>query len=80
MNIADTVYNFKTKYKEGFTEPEITELLKQFPNINQRFFDGALMGITCMRINDETVIYHCDIEKAIRCGLENRNLRLGEWD
>jgi len=43
-------------------------------------FNSALIGITCMRINDETVIYHCDIDKALRCGVENRNLRTWELD
>ena len=31
-----------------------------------------------MRINDETVIYHCDIDKALHRGVENRNLR--SWE
>lgn len=79
-DIREKVYNFKTKNKEGFIQSEIDALLKDYPNINMDKFNSALMGITCMRINDETVIYHCDIDKALRCGIENRNLRIEEWD
>ena len=79
-NIREKVYGFKTKNKEGFVKSEIDALLKDYPNINMDKFNSALMGITCMRINNETVIYHCDIDKALRCGIENRNLRGWEWD
>ncbi|NRB62855.1 MAG: hypothetical protein HRU40_07480 [Saprospiraceae bacterium] len=79
-NIRKKVYNFKTKNKEGFVQSEIDTLLKDYPNINIDKFNSALRGITCMMINDETVIYHCDIYKALRCGTENRNLRVWEWD
>jgi hypothetical protein len=79
-NIREKVYSFKTKNKEGFVQSEIDSLLKDYPDINMDKFNSALMGITCMRINDETVIYHCDIDKALRCGVENRNLRSWEWD
>jgi hypothetical protein len=77
-NIREKVYSFKTKNKEGFVQSEIESLLKDYPNINMDKFNSALMGITCMRINDETVIYHCDIDKALHRGVENRNLR--SWE
>lgn len=79
-NIEEKVYNFKTKYKEGFVKSEINSLLKDYPNINMDKFNGALMGITGMIINNELVTYHCDIHKALSCGLENRNLHIWEWD
>lgn len=79
-NIRKKVYNFKTKNKEGFIQSEIDTLLKDYPNININKFNDALMGITCMMVNDEIVTYHSDIEKALRCGVENRNLRSWEWD
>lgn len=74
------IIEFKTKNKEGFTKSEIQELLKQFPNINKEKFDNALTGITCMMKDGEIIIYHCDIELAIRCGLQNRNPTNLEWD
>ena len=79
-NIAEKVYDFKTKYKEGFTDSEIKTLLNSFPNINIEKFNDALEGNTCLVINKEIVRYHTDIEKALYCGLENRNLYSWEWD
>ena len=43
-------------------------------------FNDALMGNTCMVKDGKIVQYHCDIYKAIICGIENRGLRLSEWD
>jgi len=77
-NIEKKVYDFKTKNKEGFVQSEIDTLLKDYPNINMDKFNSALMGSTCMMIDNEIVMYHCDIEKALRCGVENRNLRTWE--
>lgn len=80
MNTQEKVYNYKTKNKEGFVQSEINDLLKSYPDINMEKFNDALYGITCMRIDNETVIYHCDVEKALNCGIENRNLYVNEWD
>lgn len=74
------VYGYKTKYPEGFIKREIEELLKDYPGIHMDKFNDALMGNTCMMRNNEVISYHCDIEKAIVCGTENRRLRSWEWD
>ena len=75
------VSEFKTKNEEGFTNDEMKELLKNnFEGINMDKFYNAMMGNTCMVIGDEIINYHCDVEKALRCGLENRDLTIGEWD
>ena len=55
--IGTKVYNFKTKYEEGFIKSEIDTLLKEYPNINIDKFDSALFGITCFRKNGEEIIY-----------------------
>lgn len=79
--LYDLVYNYPTKYKEGFIDDEQKELLKQFPNINMDKYYDALTGITCMRDDDgKFIIYHCDILTALRCGIENRNMTVTEWD
>lgn len=80
MNTKQKLDNFKTKYEEGFTESEIDLLLKDFPNINKEKFYNALNGTTGIVKNDEYLSYHCDIEKALVCGVENRNLYSYEWD
>lgn len=82
--IEDSVYNYKTKYKEGFTNVEIEEFLKKKYskfNINMDKFSDAMMGNTCMLSQEKEVInHHCDVYKALLCGLENRGLRNYEWD
>lgn len=80
MAIEERVNSFKTDSEWGFTSEEITILLKQYPGIDMDKFNSALMGVTCMSIDEKTRIYHCDIVKAIRCGVENRNLTVEEWD
>lgn len=78
--IGEKVNNFKTKYKEGFLESEIKELLKDYPNISMDKFNDALRGVTCHLTEEGIAIYPCDIEVALRCGLENRGLRQSEFD
>ena len=80
MNLQEKVFNYPTKYKEGFTHKEIEALLEEFPGVHRDKFDDALCGITCLIREEGFVIYHCDILSALRCGLENRDLKLEEWD
>ena len=80
MNIREKVYNYPTKHKEGFVKSKVDALLKKFPNIDMEKFNYALMGNTCMVKEGEIIQYHCDIEKALMCGIEKRKLRISEWD
>lgn len=80
QEIEDKVYGTRTKHKEGFTNKELELLLSEFPGINMDKVDNALTGITCMMKEDEIIIYHCDIVKAIVCGIENRELSVTEFD
>ncbi len=74
------VSNYPVNNKYGFTQEEILDLLKDFPTVNMDKFNNALMGNTCMMIDDELIQYHCDIDSALRCGIEDRELRIDEWD
>ena len=78
--LKNIVYNFPTKTKYGFIQSEIDDLIKDYPNINMDRFNDAMMGNTCMVLDNEIVIYHCDILKALRCGIENRDLTWEEFD
>ena len=78
--IQDKIYSYKTKHKEGFLQTEVDTLLIDYPDINMDKFNDALMGNTCMLKDDKIVQYHCDIYKALICGIENRGLTLNEWD
>lgn len=49
-----------------------------FPDINKEKF--ALFGNTCGLVYEGIVLYKWDIESAIICGLQNRNLTSTEWD
>lgn len=80
VSIKYHVYNFKTKYEHGFISEEIEEILKSYPKINMDKFNDALRGNTCMMRDGKIITYHCDIEKALYCGTENRDLTIDEWD
>lgn len=77
----EPIFNkFETNSKYGFTNSEIEELLKKFPEINMDKFNDAMFGNTCMVIDGETIKYHHDVRSALYCGIENRDQRIDEWD
>lgn len=78
--LEDKIFNYKTKYKHGFTTEEQEELLKTFPHIDRKVFNEAMGVHTVIEVNKEILTYHIDIYRAILCGLENRELRIEEWD
>ena len=80
MNLEKLVYDYPTKNKEGFTDSEQLELLKKFPDIDMEKYNKALGVVTCLVIDEETVIYHCDVLTALRCVTENRDMKSWEWD
>ena len=80
MNIKEKIYGYPTKYKEGFIQTEVDNLLKNYPNIDMDKFNSALMGNTCMVKNNEVIQYHCDILTALLCGIEKRDIHEYEWD
>jgi hypothetical protein len=80
IQLEKLVYNYKTRNEAGFTAAEEKELLKQFPNISMDKYYDAMRGNTCMMGEGGIITYHCDILKALICGLENRELTLSEWD
>jgi hypothetical protein len=68
MTITESVYSFKTKHPQGFTESEIEELLKQFP-VSMIWLQRYLFHDTKMEIDGETITYHCDIDRALNVGM-----------
>lgn len=78
--IREHVKSYKTKYEEGLISSEIEDILSHYPTINKDKFNNALRGITCMMRDNEMIIYKCDVELALHCGLENRGLRGYEFD
>lgn len=81
FDVQTFVYDYPTKNKQGFTPAEMKDIVEKFPfEINQEKFDDAMMGNTCMMIDNEMIIYHCDIVTALRCGAEDRVMHWWEWD
>ena len=58
------------------TDPDI---LKQL-NIKKDVYNKKSGVNTCMFIDGEVINYHCDVELAINCCLENRDKNIIEWD
>lgn len=73
------VFDYNTKYKEGFIKSEIEQLLEEL-NINERRFYKGLGVNTCMLIDGDVITYHTDILKGVVCAIENREQNSLEWD
>lgn len=80
MILSEYISKYPTKNKEGFVYLEILDLIKNFNPFNREKFEDALIGNTCLLINNEIIYYRWDVEKAVICGIENRNLKVYEWD
>lgn len=80
QQIESFVYDYKTKYEHGFLPDEVEDVRKHFGPLSDEKFDSALCGITCMMMEEKFVIYHCDIVKAVNCGVEDRDLTFEEFD
>lgn len=79
--VRERVYNFPTESEMGFTSKELETLTAEFPDLDKDKYNSALRGVTCMA-NDkgEMITYHCDVYKAICCGIQKRDLKGFEWD
>jgi len=78
--LEDLVYNYPTKYEEGFIGEEIKALSEQFPQTTYEKVCDKIGIVTCMVRDGKTVIYHCDVLTGLRCALENRDMTVWEWD
>ena len=77
--VRQIIENYPTKHKYGFIESEIDDILKQL-NIKKEDYNKKSGVNTCMLIDGEVINYHCDVELAINCCLENRDKNIIEWD
>ena len=78
--VFDLVYQYPTKHQLGFTNSEIEDILKNFPNINREYYEKAMTCLTCSMVDDEMVTYHSDVENALICGLKKTDLVGVKWD
>jgi hypothetical protein len=77
--LEDLVYNYPTKYEEGFTGREIIALSEHLGIAYEKVWD-KIGVVTCGVRGGQAVIYHCDVLTGVRCTLENRDMTLEEWD
>jgi hypothetical protein len=80
QEVRNYIFNFPTKYEQGFTNSEIYTVIEDFPPITHNEFFRVLGVNTVMVIGGETVTYACDIEKTLMACLEGRELNWWEVD
>ena len=80
IDLQKLVYEYPTKHKAGFLPDELKDIVSKFPKIHMNKFNDAMMGNTCAMIDNQLVIYPCDVLSALRCGTENRDQKIDEWD
>jgi hypothetical protein len=68
--LENKIYNFKTKYPQGFTSSELFELRLDFPQFTDDQINDEFMGDTCMMIDNEIIHYHCDVYRVFATLLE----------
>ena len=78
-NLELFIDTYKTKHKEGFTGNEIEFILEKYKIDKDKFYE-ALGVNTCMIIEGQIITYHCDVEKGLRCVIEDRDQNILEWD
>jgi hypothetical protein len=79
QKLQKKVFDYNTKYKEGFIKSEIEQLLEEL-NINERRFYKALGVNTCILVDGDVITYHTDILKGVVCAIDNREQNSLEWD
>lgn len=78
MQLTKTL-NYPTQYERGFTDEEISKVCEMY-GVDRNEFSEKLGCVTCAMEDMKILIYHCDVELAIRCCLEKRNQTAEEWD
>ena len=77
--VSEAVSKFPTKNKEGFTDNEIKQLCEMF-KIEEKKLNTALGTNTVIMIDGEIITYHSDVEMALICCVEHRDMNALEWD
>lgn len=86
MILEEILENNQPNHQYGYKQKEISDLINlvktHHPSFNTLKFENAMFGNTCMidESDKQIVYYPWDVKKALQCGIENRNLTVGEWD
>ncbi|MFH0984438.1 MAG: hypothetical protein V1882_02760 [Candidatus Omnitrophota bacterium] len=71
----------KRQFDDGMTGEEILGVLQKLGVNPGKFWEK--LGINTCAVDKKTkkvLHYHCDIETALKCCIENREKSLAEWD
>ncbi len=71
----------KKQFDGGMTGEEILVVLRELKINPGKFWEK--LGVNTCIVEKETqkvLHYHCDIETALICCIENREQQFGEWD
>ncbi len=70
IDITSLVKNFKTQYKEGFTNAEIEKLIKKIPGVDRKKFNESMFCNTCALIDNKLVNYPHDVILALTLSIK----------
>lgn len=81
-DVSKFVNEYITSFDLGFTQTELHIILYTHENINHKAFWKAMFGNTLGSSPDGKIplYYKGDVITALKCGIENRELRQEEWD
>tara|TARA_R110000772_G_scaffold17946_3_gene49969 strand:+ start:127888 stop:128130 length:243 start_codon:yes stop_codon:yes gene_type:complete len=80
MDLEKKVYEFETNSELGFTPIELELILLEFPDINREKVNDVFFGGTVGVVDGIIRYYKHDVLLALKCGIENRDLNVDEWD
>lgn len=69
----------KTKYPQGYTQSEILSIATE-KNIDPERLDEEIGIVTGIIINDETVLFKDDVDRAVHRILTGKKESSFEWD
>lgn len=69
----------KTKYPQGYTQSEIRQIAID-NNIDASRLDEEIGVVTGLIVDDEMIIYHDDVDRAVHRILKGKKESSFEWD
>lgn len=81
QTLSDLVNNYPTKHPEGFLESEIKTLLKEhYPALSLEQFNKEFGIQTVGVIDNQTILYHCDVRAALNSLVNGISQHPLAWD
>lgn len=80
-NIHNFINDYKTEHPWGFNTSELKDVISNFPDVDMEIFNEEMMGNTgVINTDGDFVTYHCDVIRALFCGMRHRKSNSVEWD